>query len=234
MVGGLSGLVARLRAAQVEMRPGVQALPVEVQTLYAKTVTALPESTRQWIHERAKYVARTPGSENSAEFLASLKQYQGQFPNSDVMGLMFAIFKESIEETNADKKYYLQRISEMNQISQALGEYLGYLNDNSGKLNGKNDADAVCAEGRLEVKKGIKKLQALQSRFPSGTSVGVQEPKTVGELKASIKAIATDLKRKDPELKKITEDDSARIEMAHTRYKALYPKMLDAMKKIHK
>ena len=63
---GAAGRAAALRAAQVEMRSAVQALPLEASTLYVKTVVALPASAGPWINERAKYLARTPRSEISA------------------------------------------------------------------------------------------------------------------------------------------------------------------------
>lgn len=48
---------------------------------------------------------------------------------NDVMELLFSVFRESIEEQNADKQYWLNKLSEMNKIGETLGDYLTQLND---------------------------------------------------------------------------------------------------------
>jgi hypothetical protein len=80
-------------------------------------------------------------SESSQENLA--------FP-TDVMGALFAAFKESIEQTNSDKKYFLQKLAEYNKISEALGDYLAELAESLLPENGGGCNDD--AENEVEVK----------------------------------------------------------------------------------
>jgi hypothetical protein len=42
-------------------------------------------------------------------------------PNGNIMEILFSIFKESIQETNEDKKYYLAKLASLNKVSTSLG-----------------------------------------------------------------------------------------------------------------
>jgi len=202
-------------------------IPRDATELHAKVIATLSPRAQQWIHDQAKYVAQTPGAENSAEFLDALQR----FPKGDIMALEFAVFKESIERTNSDKRDLLARLQEMNKISEQLGDYLEYLNEKTHELQEKIDSDTLCQEGGDEVKKGINKLQTLQKAIPSGTAFVVRQPKTIGELKAAIKAAAIDLKGREPRLKKSIRMTSARLGIATARCNELFLKMMKAMKK---
>jgi hypothetical protein len=219
-------------AAKANAETGAQTIPKEALEFYAKVIASVPASARQWIHEKAKYVAQTPGAENSVEFSNIVKDYARQFPNRDVMETMFVIFKESIEQSSEDKKYFLQKIGEMNKIAQAMSDYLKYLIDSTSRLVGKNDSDTLCEKGRQETRKGMKELQILQSRVPLGTPFKIDEPKTIGALKSAIRAATADLKARGASLKKLIETDSVRLQVARARYSELFPKMMDSMKKI--
>jgi hypothetical protein len=39
---------------------------------------------------------------------------------NDIMKILFDAFRQSIDQTNADKEYYLNRLAQMNEISEAL------------------------------------------------------------------------------------------------------------------
>ena len=45
------------------------------------------------------------------------------------MGIIYYIFKESIEESNQDKAYWMEKLAMMNKIGAALSDYLKELND---------------------------------------------------------------------------------------------------------
>jgi hypothetical protein len=237
--GGLPGLVGLLPAAQAQTRATVQAMPTAATDLHAKGMAKLPPSAQQWIHDAARRVARTPGAEDSAEFHAALSHFHQQFPSDDLMAQLFYVFKESVDQTNADKRYFLGRLSEMNEIAQALSEYLQYLNSASGKLGsggndggGKKDGDPVCAEGRAEAERGLAKLQALRRRLPPGATHTLPEPRTIGDLKAAIKGANAELRSKEQTLRRSIGETSARLELAQARYDELFPKMTEAMKKV--
>lgn len=83
-------------------------------------------------------VLANPGSiAAKTEFGERLQAYMSQFPHGDVMSALFLVFKESIEQTNKDKRYFLQRLSEMNEIAKSLGDYLEYLTERSNDLQQK-------------------------------------------------------------------------------------------------
>jgi hypothetical protein len=65
------------------------------------------------------------------EFSERLESYMDEFPDGDVMSSLFYVFKESIEEGNEDKRYFLSKLAEMNTIAEAMGEYLKDLNEAS-------------------------------------------------------------------------------------------------------
>ena len=225
-------LASHPQAARPQTGSVTEGIPREAVDLHAKVIASVPANTRQWIGKEAKRVARTPGAENTPGFLNSVKSQAGAIPDGDVMGLMFAIFKESVDQANADKQYYLERLSESNRISQALSDYLSYLTNVSDKLTGKNDSDGLCDQGRAETRKGMKDLQALQSRVPSGPSPTIHEPTTIGALKAAIKVAAADLRTRAVWVQKSIQTDSAGRQLAQARVQELFPKMMETMRKV--
>lgn len=89
-----------------------------------------------------------PGSAAAASgFQDKLAAYLTQFPHGDVMGGLFLVFKESIEQTNKDKRYFLERLADMNKIAEAVGDYLEYLTERSNKLQAKT-RDTQAAQGK--------------------------------------------------------------------------------------
>jgi len=50
-------------------------------------------------------------------------------PKGDVMSALFHVFKESIEQTNEDKQYFLSKLADMNEIAEAMSDYLKELNE---------------------------------------------------------------------------------------------------------
>ncbi len=232
LVLSASVLASHPQAARPQTGSVTEGVPKEAVDLHAKVIASVPAGTRQWIKGEAKRVARTPGAENTPGFLNSVKSQAGAIPDGDVMSVSFAIFEESVEQANADKRYFLERLAEMNRISQALGDYLGYLNNSSDKLTGKNDSDGLCDQGRAETRKGMKDLQALQSRIPSGPSPTIHEPTTIGALKAAIRVAAADLRTRAAWAQKSTQSDSAGLQAAQARAKELFPKMMETMRKV--
>jgi L-2-hydroxyglutarate oxidase LhgO len=48
--------------------------------------------------------------------------------SQNMMDTLFYVFRESIEQTNRDKEYFLSRLRTMNEIGEQLGDYLRELN----------------------------------------------------------------------------------------------------------
>jgi len=235
------------------------AVPKEAMVLYAKIVAKLPSNTLQWIHDKAKDIAQRPGAENSLDKDTQAAMNQLMDSNSiqaprDIMQVLFAVFKESIEQTNSDKTYVLARISEMNQISQSLGDYLKTLGDAALSANGcrKKDADSLSEEARSKTRAGIKDAQALMGRLSvqatmppwPGSKTGdernlssripyiIHEPKTLGELKAAIRTVSFDLKIKQTTLMELIKKTSERVQIVDGHSKKLFQMMMGIMKKI--
>ena len=60
-----------------------------------------------------------------------LKEYITLPDKDNIMTTLFNVFKQSIETTNGDKEYFLERIGQMSEISQSLSDYLKDLANNS-------------------------------------------------------------------------------------------------------
>ena len=58
---------------------------------------------------------------------------QQDFQN--IMEILFFIFRESIEQQNEDKEYFLRRLKTMNELGEQLGDYLGELFDATRNCN---------------------------------------------------------------------------------------------------
>ncbi len=127
-------------------------LSISVVTLQAQTLkkprtfstrgkiySSKPEQNKQFMMKLTKVVDiivkdGSYSSGASAEFKKTLTSYMKNFKHGDVMAAIFHIFKEAIEETNEDKKFWLQKLENMNDIAEAMGDYLKELNEKSLEL----------------------------------------------------------------------------------------------------
>jgi len=129
------------------------------------------------------------GAKPNPELVATaILQSVETYGQNDVMATLFMVFRESIQQTNEDKRYFLQRLQEMNQIAEALGDYLRELNDGlasgqgCGEDSGPQEADLrvldpdhrMLAEQILKerawlsgvdgIKRTIRQLQQMESQ----------------------------------------------------------------------
>ncbi len=72
-----------------------------------------------------------PTSANAADLSSRMAAVQAQFPNGNIMEVLFLVFRESIKDTNEDKKYFLVKLQEFNKMAEQLSDYLSYLVDRS-------------------------------------------------------------------------------------------------------
>jgi len=85
--------------------------------------------------DSCKNMIENPSAANKEAFMKGFMDYSDGRPN--VHELLFLVFKESIKETNEDKKYFLLKLKEFNDMAEGLSQYLGELVDASSKLSAK-------------------------------------------------------------------------------------------------
>ena len=88
---------------------------------------------------------QNPTAANQHEFAQYMKALEAQHPHGNIMEVLFLVFRESIKETNEDKKYFLMKLQEFNKMGEALSEYLSELVEASRDL-GANAAGAKYPE----------------------------------------------------------------------------------------
>jgi hypothetical protein len=76
-----------------------------------------------------------PTNANQAEFMTRMNALIGQFPDGNIMELLFTVFRESIQATNEDKKYFLMKLQEFNAMAEKISEYLTQLTEDSQRLS---------------------------------------------------------------------------------------------------
>ena len=84
-----------------------------------------------------KDMIENPTAANKEAFMKGFFDYSDGKPN--VHELLFLVFKESIKETNEDKKYFLKKLKEYNDMAEGLSEYLGDLVEASQELSEKGE-----------------------------------------------------------------------------------------------
>ena len=76
-----------------------------------------------------------PNAANQAKFQARFAELRQKFPHGNVMETLFLVFRESIQQTNEDKKYFLIKLQEYNQMAEGLSKYLEELVEASQRLS---------------------------------------------------------------------------------------------------
>lgn len=104
-----------------------------------KIYSSKPEQNKQFMMKLKKVVdiIVTDGSYGRRafnEFMQALKSYMGKFSHGDILAAIFHLFKTSIEESNEDKRFFLQKLKNMNDIAEAMGDYLKELNEKAKEL----------------------------------------------------------------------------------------------------
>lgn len=71
-----------------------------------------------------------------------------------IMETLFMVFRESIEEMNEDKQYFLEKLKMYNDMGEELSEYLKELNDVMNEGGGSKDEEPD-PESAAQIVKGI-------------------------------------------------------------------------------
>jgi len=158
-----------------------------------------------------------------------LSESSGESPAfpTDVMAGLFTVFRESIEQTNADKKYFLEKLAQHNKVAEALGDYLAELAESLLPESGEgcnNDA-----ESEVEVKSlaadVVKKLGHSEEDFEVSDAVFERTQK----LRLTPKKIYVEIKR-NLELYKTT---SRGMRIMYQKYKEADQRGMDRIKLQH-
>jgi len=124
-------ILATIAAAQpAQQRPATRALPPETINRLDQLHASLQPSVRNWVDEQARSAVQRH-SFNVPSLRSSVQQ---RFPSlnaagseGSVLGLLALIMKESISQDDAEKKYYLQQLQDLNTVSQAITDQLNDL-----------------------------------------------------------------------------------------------------------
>jgi hypothetical protein len=86
-------------------------------------------------------------------FVAYIESVTQHNPHGNIMGVIFLVFRDSIEEQNEDKRYWLERLKEQDAIADALGDYLEELasasRDLEAEVRGDKEAEASVVDMRV-------------------------------------------------------------------------------------
>ena len=92
-----------------------------------------------------------PTGANQAAFMDGMMALEAQYPNGNVMEILFLVFRESIKETNEDKKYFLIKLQEFNKMAEEISNYLSYLVDRSQHLSEKSEGQKYPEKIHIDV-----------------------------------------------------------------------------------
>ena len=199
----LSGTIA---AAQTPLqRPAPRVLPPETVSRCQRAYASLQPSARNWVHTRAQSALKRH-TLNLSELRSSALQ---RFPalragqNSDVLAMLVMVMTDAIQDTDEDKKYYLQKLTDMNTVAQALSNQINQLaratEDQAASSPGqrsKSDADPCVTPYCRSLSSRIADLNASLAHLPHPRHV--QEPanstyRDLKQLKSALQAQSNSL-----------------------------------------
>lgn len=82
----------------------------------------------------------------------------------NIYELLFLVFRESIDQTNKDKAYFLAKIQECNDMAEGLSDYLGELVDKSQELSEASEGEKKPEKVHIDVEVKRFDLTGLDSK----------------------------------------------------------------------
>lgn len=79
--------------------------------------------------------ANVPGAVHGGEFIRRINALQAEFPGGNIHEMLFLVFRESIQATNEDKRYFLRKLQDYNKMAETLSDYLSELVGESQRLS---------------------------------------------------------------------------------------------------
>lgn len=134
----LAGAVVVAQPAQ--MRPVSRPLSPETLNRYQQLYAGLQPSARNWVDAQARNAVQR----RTFDVAQLRSNVLARFPSlrtgqdSNVTAMLVMILTESIEQTNEDKKYYLQKMADINNVSQQLQDQIKQLAQASGSPRSKS------------------------------------------------------------------------------------------------
>lgn len=146
-----------------------------------------------------KKVVKMQSKSNTAGVLLGNEINKG----GEIMSALFYVFLESIQETNEDKKHFMEKLSMYNEMSKAMGEYLKELNEIAINVNNTNKNNKNYDEATL-VDNTIKRLDKMTEAVTSCSSIlsssreerKIESLQKLRELQTNIIQIKNKLKQK--------------------------------------
>ncbi len=80
---------------------------------------------------------------------------------SDVLGVLFLVFRESIRQTNNDKRYWIEKLQLNNSIGEALSDHLKELTDAMADADEEKDREGCKESWRLVLREQQRDLATL-------------------------------------------------------------------------
>lgn len=81
-------------------------------------------------------LATNPAMANyTQDFMQKMAALEAAFPSGNIMEVLYLVFRDSIRQTNEDKKYFLIKLQEYNTMAEALSDYLSELVEESQRLS---------------------------------------------------------------------------------------------------
>jgi hypothetical protein len=117
--------------------PGLETLVLSTE---ARLAASLDTAARETIVREASFLTRSPLNASAFSGVATRIGSTGSTPDN-IMETLLVVMKESINEANEDKKYYLQKLATYNEIAEALSDQLQDLVSAAGGLNGGSACD---------------------------------------------------------------------------------------------
>lgn len=124
----------------------------------------------------------------SNDFAEHMKSLSQKFPDGNVMEWLFLVFRESIEGTSEDKKFFIEKLIKYNSMGEAFSEYLQIINDRANELeNIKQEEPGSDSKQEVQDVPNEKidlttTTKATQFEFPKDMELGVTTPAMVKKL----------------------------------------------------
>ncbi len=92
-----------------------------------------------------------PTAQNRDQFFSHFTRLRAATGELNIHEVLFLVFRQSIEETNKDKEYFLKKLREYNDMAEGLSEYLKELVDASTRLAQKSEGKKYPEKERISV-----------------------------------------------------------------------------------
>lgn len=125
--------------SRMELRP----LPAQIQAHYQRLHAVVQPSAQAWMDHQAQIEAKRKTPDMNALRVAISRRFA--VPGSrDVEAVAFLVLTQAAQQSQDEEKYKLQRMAEMNRISQALSQMLTELTQQSSAPRGHAQDDTPC------------------------------------------------------------------------------------------